>query len=86
MKDAMDALAFTIGLGIIFIALQTIEYYESYFDFSDSVYSCSFYTLTGLHGCHVIAGVSFLTVCYIRLISRHYMLNHYLGFVFAIRY
>jgi len=60
------------------------EYYEASFSFADSVYSCSFYMLTGLHGCHVIAGACFLLVSLIRLIKRHNLKNHYTGFVFAI--
>jgi heme/copper-type cytochrome/quinol oxidase subunit 3 len=36
------------------------EYYEAPFSYSDSVYGCSFYMLTGLHGCHVMVGACFL--------------------------
>lgn len=86
MKDTIDAFLITIFLGFFFVILQMFEYYESTFSFSDSVYSCSFYMLTGLHGCHVIAGVSFLSVCLLRLLRRDYLLNHYLGLVFAIWY
>lgn len=85
-KEAIDSLLLTIVLGSFFIILQMIEYYESCFTFSDSVYGCSFYMLTGLHGCHVIVGVSFLLVCFIRLLKRHYLKNHYLSFAFAIWY
>ena len=59
------------------------EYGEAMFNFSDGIYGCCFYMLTGLHGCHVFAGVSFIIVCLIRLLKRHYLRNHYLGFVFA---
>lgn len=84
VKHTIDAFLITIILGTFFVILQMFEYYESALNFSDSVYSCSFYMLTGLHGCHVIAGVSFLSVCFIRLLKRHYLKNHYLGFVLAI--
>ena len=40
--------------------------------------------LTGLHGMHVIVGVVFLSVCFLRLIKNHFLINHYLGLVFAI--
>lgn len=40
--------------------------------------------LTGLHGFHVIAGASFLLVCLIRLLNRHFLTTHHLGFEFAI--
>jgi len=85
-KGALDALFTTIFLGLFFVLLQMLEYYEASFNYSDSVYSCSFYMLTGLHGCHVLAGVSFLAICLIRLVRRHFLTNHYLGFVFAIWY
>lgn len=60
------------------------EYYEAPFSFSDSAYGCSFYMLTGLHGCHVIVGAIFLFISLLRLLKRHYLKSHYLGFVFAI--
>lgn len=60
------------------------EYYEATFNFSDSVYACSFYMLTGLHGCHVFVGATFSLICSLRLLKRHYLTTHYLGFVFAI--
>jgi cytochrome c oxidase subunit III len=74
----------TIALGLLFIIFQGLEYYESTYDISDSIYSGAFFMLTGLHGCHVIVGVGFLTVCFIRLFKNHYLINHYLGLVMAI--
>jgi cytochrome c oxidase subunit 3 len=85
-KEAIDSLLMTIFLGFFFVILQMFEYYEAPFNFADSVYGCSFYMLTGLHGCHVIVGACFLFVCFIRLLNRQYLTNHYLGFVFAIWY
>lgn len=85
-KGAVDSLIITIFLGFFFVFLQVLEYYEAAFNYSDSVYACSFYMLTGLHGCHVLAGASFLTVCLVRLLQRHYLTTHYLGFIFAIWY
>jgi len=83
-KAAIDSLFITIGLGFFFVSLQMIEYHEALYNYSDSVYSCTFYMLTGLHGCHVFVGATFLLVCLIRLINRHFKTNHYLGLVFAI--
>lgn len=62
------------------------EYYESAFSFNSSVYGCSFFMLTGLHGMHVFVGASFLAICLIRLLKRHYLTTHYLGFIFAVWY
>jgi cytochrome c oxidase subunit 3 len=85
-KEAVDAFIITIFLGLVFICLQGFEYYESNFNINDSVYASSFYMLTGLHGCHVIIGVLFLCVCFIRLLLNHYLTTHYLGLIFAIWY
>jgi heme/copper-type cytochrome/quinol oxidase subunit 3 len=85
-KQALDALLLTIFLGFFFVLLQMFEYWEAPFNYSDSVYGCSFYMLTGLHGFHVIVGACFLLVCFIRLLNRHFLTTHYLGFVFAIWY
>jgi heme/copper-type cytochrome/quinol oxidase subunit 3 len=85
-KEAIDGFFITIILGISFILLQMIEYYESTFNINDSVYSSTFYLLTGLHGCHVIIGVIFLIICFFRLLLNHYLINHYTGLVFAIWY
>jgi cytochrome c oxidase subunit III len=74
----------TIVLGFFFVFLQGMEYYEATFNFDDSVYSCTFYMLTGLHGCHVLVGASFLFICFVRFLLRHFSNSHYLGFVFAI--
>jgi len=60
------------------------EYYEAAYNISDSVYGSTFYMLTGLHGMHVIVGASFITISFVRLLKNHYLINHYLGFVFAI--
>jgi len=85
-KEALDSLLATVFLGLFFVFLQMFEYWEAAFSFSDSVYGCSFYMLTGLHGCHVIIGACFLLICWFRLLNRHYLTTHYLGFVFAIWY
>ena len=84
LDEAIDSFLITIFLGLFFVVLQATEYYESTFNISDSVYASTFYMLTGLHGMHVIVGVSFIFVCFIRLLKMHFMTNHYLGFVFAI--
>jgi len=58
-KNAVDGLFLTIILGLFFIFLQSLEYFESTFNLQDGIYSSTFFLLTGLHGCHVIVGVLF---------------------------
>ncbi len=85
-KESIDGLLITIFLGLFFICLQGLEYYESTFNLQDGIYSSVFFLLTGLHGCHVIVGVAFLFVCFLSLLANHYLTNHYLRFVLAVWY
>lgn len=79
-------LVFTIILGAGFVYLQYTEYAFCSYQISDSVFGTVFYMLTGLHGLHVIAGVSFLSVCLVRLISEQMTTEHHMGYLFAIWY
>lgn len=86
IKNAIDASIITISLGSFFLLLQIMEYYESYFSFNDSVYGSVFFMLTGLHGFHVLVGVTFIGVCFIRYLNKHFTPKHHIGFLFAIWY
>nr|YP_009659071.1 cytochrome c oxidase subunit 3 [Chytriomyces confervae]QCQ69069.1 cytochrome c oxidase subunit 3 [Chytriomyces confervae] len=79
-------LLFTIVLGGGFIFLQYTEYMYCSYQIADSVFGTVFYLLTGLHGLHVIAGVSFLVVCFVRLSMDQLTSEHHLGYLFAIWY
>lgn len=70
----------TILLGVLFTFFQYIEYMESYFTISDSVYGSIFFVATGFHGIHVIIGTLFILVSIKRLLSNHYSIFHHLGF------
>jgi len=83
-SNTLDALYMTIFLGILFLISQINEYFEINYNINDSVYSCTFFMLTGLHGFHVFAGVFFLYVCLERVSNQEYSSNHYLGLVCAI--
>jgi heme/copper-type cytochrome/quinol oxidase subunit 3 len=86
LAEAIEGFIATILSGFTFIYSQLFEYSASSFDITDSVYGSTFYTLTGLHGLHVLVGVVFPIVCFVRLLCNHFLDNHYSGFVFAIRY
>lgn len=79
-KEAKIGLALTVTLGIIFTALQGMEYYEAPFTISDSVYGSTFFVTTGAHGGHVLVGSTFLFVCLCRLIKHQYTRHHHVGF------
>lgn len=85
-REAMDAILWTLALGFFFVYLQCKEYYAAAYNFSDGIYGATFYSLTGLHGFHVIVGAFFILMCFFRLIRQHFLRTHYLGFVCAIWY
>lgn len=72
LKLIYSSLIYTIILGIIFIYCQYFEYTHASFDITDGIYGSIFYTLTGLHGAHVIIGVILLIFVFIRMIFNQY--------------
>ena len=76
----------TLILAILFTKLQVMEYSESTFRISDSVYGSIFYLMTGFHGIHVFIGTCFLFVCLIRMELGHFSRNYHFGFEAAIWY
>nr|DAC76875.1 TPA_asm: cytochrome c oxidase subunit III [Pseudomyrmex gracilis] len=79
-NESKTSLLITILLGVYFTCLQAIEYLESPFTISDSVYGSTFFVATGFHGLHVIIGTLFLMVCLNRLIMNHFSSRHHFGF------
>lgn len=80
INQRIIALTITILLGIIFTIFQGIEYYESKFSFSDSIYGSSFFITTGFHGIHVLIGSIFLTVSLIRILKIENSKYHFISF------
>jgi cytochrome c oxidase subunit 3 len=79
-------LIITIGYGLIFTIIQRYEYVHASFDITDSIYATTFYTLTGLHGLHVVIGTMLLMVSVIRHLQYHFTCDHHFGFEAAIWY
>jgi cytochrome c oxidase subunit 3 len=69
-------LALTLLLGVIFLAIQLFEYgalvNHEYVGPSTSAYSSVFFSITGLHGSHVLVGAILLTIMLVRSIRGHY--------------
>ena len=76
----------TVILGSLFVFFQYLEYKYGTFTMADSVYGSVFYATTGLHGIHVILGVVFLIIQYIRIYLDHLTIEHHLGFEFSLWY
>nr|QJF72878.1 cytochrome c oxidase subunit 3 [Nephus sp. 1 EL-2020] len=85
-NQAFQGLMMSIILGFYFTLLQGIEYFESSFNISDSVYGSCFFMATGFHGLHVIIGSIFLTSCLMRLWLLHFSSWHHFGFEAAAWY
>ena len=85
-KQALIALILTTILAAFFTALQGLEYVESPFNISDSVYGSCFFITTGFHGAHVLIGTIFLLISFIRIIFNHFTSTHHFGFEAAAWY
>jgi cytochrome c oxidase subunit 3 len=85
-KHTILAIAITIGLALLFTALQGLEYMDAPFNISDSVFGSCFYMTTGFHGFHVLVGTIALFVSFIRVILNHFTDTHHFGFESAIWY
>lgn len=60
---ARVSLVITVVLGVLFLLIQASEYAEKWSRLrpSTDAYGSIFYTLTGVHGCHVALGICMLT-------------------------
>jgi cytochrome c oxidase subunit 3 len=85
-KQTLISLLLTIVLAIIFTFFQVLEYIESPFSISDSVFGSCFFMTTGFHGFHVFIGTLFLIVSFIRIVLNHLTSTHHFGFEAAIWY
>lgn len=85
-KQTLVSLLLTLLLAILFTGLQGLEYVNSPFNISDSIYGSCFYLATGFHGAHVIIGTIALFVSLIRVILNHFTDRHHFGFESAIWY
>lgn len=86
-KDAEQALAITILLGIFFTCIQAYEYAHSGIGFNaEMIFSSTFLMATGFHGFHVLIGTIFLIVCWFRLVRGDFTPENHFGFEAAAWY
>jgi cytochrome c oxidase subunit 3 len=83
------AIAITLILGVVFLFLQVYDYYQLItledFTIDSGVYGTLFYTLTGFHGIHVLAGVIGLSVILARGMQGQFSKKHHVA-VEAVHY
>jgi cytochrome c oxidase subunit III len=72
-------MAATFLLGFTFLFIQINEYIHLGFGPYYSAQSSVFYGLTGLHGLHVIVGLTLLAMVTIRSFRGHYSAEHHRG-------
>jgi cytochrome c oxidase subunit 3 len=69
-------LGITVLLGVLFVSLQAVEYYEAYAHYgltlNSGIYGSTFFMLTGFHGFHVLMGTTMLAVQLIRSVRAHH--------------
>jgi cytochrome c oxidase subunit 3 len=78
-------LGITVLLGIIFLCLQALEYYEAYVEFgltlNAGIYGSTFFMLTGFHGFHVFMGMTMLLIQLLRsVIGKQFTAEDHFGF------
>lgn len=76
----------TILLGILFLYLQGTEYIWGEFTIADSVFGTVFYSTTSQHGFHVMIGVIFILISFIRIFYDNMTTTHHQNYVFSIYY
>jgi cytochrome c oxidase subunit 3 len=64
---------------LLFVICQGFEYTFASFTISDSVYGSTFYSLTGLHGIHMIMLVIMLTICTWRIYNYDFTDTSHVG-------
>ncbi len=78
-------LAVTVLLGIIFLCLQYMEYYEAYVEYgltlNAGIYGSTFFMLTGFHGFHVFMGMTMLLIQLLRsVVGKQFTADDHFGF------
>lgn len=85
-NKSLYSLFITILLGIYFLYLQSLEYYEAQFSMSDGVYGSTFFIATGFHGIHVFVGTVFLIYALFNLVTIKLLRTHHFSFEAAAWY
>jgi cytochrome c oxidase subunit 3 len=84
MKKAINGLAATVFLGIIFLGFQVYEYVHAYSDLNlkltSGIYGSTFFMLTGFHGFHVFLGGLMLTIVLRRMIRGDFTAENHFAF------
>lgn len=72
-------LGLTFLLGLAFLLIQAREYTRLGFSPRDLAFGSTFYGLTGLHGLHVLVGLTLIGIALLRAVRGHYSARHHHG-------
>jgi cytochrome c oxidase subunit 3 len=61
-RQTAIGLVVTLLLGLVFVSVQLVEWAKKPFHFNQSTYSALYFTITGFHLAHVVAGMIILAV------------------------
>ncbi len=76
-RGLVRALAVTLALGITFLIGQAYDYSQLGFGLSDGTFGTTFFTLTGFHGAHVLAGTIMIAVMLYRATAGQFSARHH---------
>jgi heme/copper-type cytochrome/quinol oxidase subunit 3 len=72
-------LALALGLGLVFLGIQLVEYRHQPFGPSTDAYGSLFFTITGFHGAHVAVGLLMIAVVALRAGLGHFSASRHLA-------
>jgi cytochrome c oxidase subunit 3 len=75
-------LAIAIALGVAFLFQEAMEYHHAAglgVTLASGIYGTNFYTLTGVHGAHLLAGIAMLAVLLLRAFHGHFKAESRVG-------
>lgn len=82
-----EGMIYCLLYGELFVVIQACEYSMRPFTLSDSSLGCCFFMLTGLHGLHVLVGLSLLWLAFVRFDQGDYSyFTRHIGFETAAWY
>lgn len=89
-KKLVNWLGATIVLGLVFLCVQSYEYYHAYVDLGltlgSGIFGTTFFMLTGFHGAHVTLGTFMLIIMFFRARKGHFSEDDCFGFEAAAWY
>lgn len=85
-EESLINIYISIGLGIVFVFCQLIEYYNLDFSINDSIYGSVFFMVTGFHGFHVFLGLIMLSKVSILMEQNFFNFKQHVGYECAAWY